>query len=180
VITAVDWSNCAEVGVATDRLEICIIKDVGVVSLSKESMLPMLIKSWNVIISDLIHHCPNQKNYINEINLMTKSHFRIFSFILFNSIRAILVLIPFNAVPVMALPRPDDLPEEYLRTQIIFEARSPITGEILTAADYAELLTSLDQEFKRQENTNFTKPYREALFLLRLRKLIKSVGIPIK
>jgi hypothetical protein len=80
----------------------------------------------------------------------------------------------------LSLPSPDDLPEEYLRTQIIFEARSPITGEILTAADYAELLISLEQEFKRQENTNFAKPYREALFLLRLRKLIKSIGIPIK
>ncbi len=132
-------------------------------------------------MATILHQCPDQENYINEINLMTKSHFRIFSLLLFNSMRAtLLALIPFNAVQVMALPRPDDLPEEYLRTQIIFEARSPLTGETLTAADYAELLTSLDQEFKREENTNFAKPYREALFLLRLRKLIKSVGIPIK
>ncbi len=99
----------------------------------------------------------------------------------FCSSRAILLVVfPLTAGQALALPRPDDIPEEYLRTQIIFEARSPITGESLTAADYAELLTSLDQEFKKQENTNFVKPYREALFLLRLRKLIKSIGIPIK
>ncbi len=80
----------------------------------------------------------------------------------------------------MALPLPDDLPEEYLRTQIILEARSPLTGEAMTAADYAELLTSLAQDFNKQENAAFAKPYRETLFLLRLRKLLKSVGIPIK
>lgn len=109
------------------------------------------------------------------------SHFKIFSMLLLHSIRAaLLVISPLMAGQALSLPSPDDLPEEYLRTQIIFEARSPITGEILTAADYAELLTSLDQEFKRQENANFAKPYRETLFLLRLRKLIKSVGIPIK
>jgi hypothetical protein len=108
-------------------------------------------------------------------------HFKIFSQPLLHCIRAaLLVVSPLMAGQALPLPSADDLPEEYLRTQIIFEARSPITGEILTAADYAELLTSLDQEFKRQENTNFVKPYREALFLLRLRKLIKSVGIPIK
>jgi hypothetical protein len=67
----------------------------------------------------------------------------------------------------LALPGPADLPEEYLRTQIIFEARSPITGEALTAADYAELLTSLEQELRQQENAAFVSKYRET-------------GIPIK
>ena len=111
---------------------------------------------------------------------MTNYHFKIFSMPLLHSIAVALVISPLLVKPALSLPSPDDLPEEYLRTQIIFEARSPITGEIMNAADYAELLTSLDQEFKRQENTSFVKPYREALFLLRLRKLIKSVGIPIK
>ena len=37
------------------------------------------------------------------------------------------------------LPPPEDTPEEILRTEIITEARSPINGELLTAAEYAEL-----------------------------------------
>jgi hypothetical protein len=42
---------------------------------------------------------------------------------------------------VIALPPPEDLPEEILRTEIITEARSPIDGQPLTAAEYAQLQT---------------------------------------
>ena len=38
-----------------------------------------------------------------------------------------------------ALPPPEDIPEEILRTQIITEARSPYDGSPLTAAEYAEI-----------------------------------------
>ena len=50
---------------------------------------------------------------------------------------------------VEALPRPaemdetDEIPEEILRTEIITGARSPLTGEPLTAAEYAELQAAL-------------------------------------
>jgi hypothetical protein len=112
---------------------------------------------------------------------MAKSNFKIFSPLLLVSIRiSLLTIISLTTKPILALPRPDDLSEEYLRTQIIFEARSPITSEALTAADYAELLNGLEQELRKQENTTFAKPYRETLFLLRLRKLLKNFGIPIK
>ena len=37
------------------------------------------------------------------------------------------------------LPPPEDTHEEILRTEIITEARSPIDGELLTAAEYAQL-----------------------------------------
>ncbi|MFO0172935.1 MAG: hypothetical protein ACK51W_10705 [Aphanizomenon sp.] len=39
---------------------------------------------------------------------------------------------------VRALPPPEDIPEEILRTEIILAARSPIDGQIITPADYAE------------------------------------------
>ncbi|TVQ05629.1 MAG: hypothetical protein EA368_19025 [Leptolyngbya sp. DLM2.Bin27] len=43
----------------------------------------------------------------------------------------------------LALPPPDEIPEEILRTEIIVEARSPLSGESLSAADYATLQDQL-------------------------------------
>lgn len=43
----------------------------------------------------------------------------------------------------LALPPPEDIPEEILRTEIILEARSPLDGEPLTAAEYAQLQAEL-------------------------------------
>ncbi len=107
---------------------------------------------------------------------MTTSHFKIFSTLLLGMIGAS----SLTVTPAIALPTPSDLPEEYLRTQIIFEARSPLSGEALTATAYAELLNSIEQELKKQENATFVGKYREALFLLRLRKVLKNLGAPIK
>jgi hypothetical protein len=45
----------------------------------------------------------------------------------------------------IALPPPEDSPEEVLRTEIILEARSPVDGEPLTAAEYAELQAELQE-----------------------------------
>lgn len=39
----------------------------------------------------------------------------------------------------MALPPPDEIPEEILRTEVIVEARSPLNGAPISAADYATL-----------------------------------------
>jgi hypothetical protein len=103
-------------------------------------------------------------------------HFKIVPVLLLGSIGVSSMAV----LPVIALPSPADLPEEYLRTQIIFEARSPLSGEALTATDYAELLTSIGQELKKQENATFVGKYREILFLVRLRKLLKNLGVPIK
>lgn len=49
----------------------------------------------------------------------------------------------FGARASLALPPPDDLPEEVLRTRIVLEARSPLDGSPLTAAEYAELAAEL-------------------------------------
>jgi hypothetical protein len=54
--------------------------------------------------------------------------------------------ISFTASPVFSLPSANDLPEEYLRAQIILEARSPQDGEVIAAGEYADLLASNEKE----------------------------------
>jgi hypothetical protein len=75
-------------------------------------------------------------------------------------------------IPVgVALPPPDDLPEEVLRTEIILEGRSPINGEAVTAAEY-----------ERQKEELGESPYppqlsaelQHLIFLLRIRKMIRT------
>lgn len=51
----------------------------------------------------------------------------------------------FGKSALRALPPPEDVPEEVMRTQIILEARSPIDGQLLNAAEYAELQAQLAQ-----------------------------------
>jgi hypothetical protein len=57
--------------------------------------------------------------------------------------------------PVLALPPPTDLPEEYLRTKIILDARSPLNGEVLTAAEYNDLLAELEKQLDDRESSAF-------------------------
>ncbi|WP_017306550.1 hypothetical protein [Spirulina subsalsa] len=71
-----------------------------------------------------------------------------------------------------ALPPPEDIPEEVLRTEIILEGRSRLDGEPLTAAEYAELEAYL------REGVSVVKldpKIRELIFLLRLRKAINTL-----
>jgi hypothetical protein len=75
-------------------------------------------------------------------------------------------LISHWATAVMALPSPDDTPEEILRTEIIIDARSPIDGKPLSPAEYAQLQTQLQEVPPPQ----LTEKIRETLFLLRIRK----------
>jgi hypothetical protein len=70
----------------------------------------------------------------------------------------------------LALPPPEDIPEEVLRTEIITEARSPIDGKRLTAAEYAELQARLAEgPFPPQLNPKI----QQLVFLLRLRQMFK-------
>lgn len=69
---------------------------------------------------------------------------------------------------VMALPPPEDTPEEILRTEIIIEARSPVDGKALTAAEYAELQEQLQLSPPPKLNTKI----RQTLYLLQLRKTL--------
>ncbi|MBE9195694.1 hypothetical protein IQ217_17245 [Synechocystis salina LEGE 00031] len=70
-----------------------------------------------------------------------------------------------------ALPPPDDIPEEILRTEIILEGRSPLDGEPLTATEYTELMEAL------AENPNppqLSPRIRHLVFLLRVRKFFRT------
>ena len=83
---------------------------------------------------------------------------------------AIVHLVIINRPPTAtALPPPEDIPEEVLRTEIILEARSPLTGERLTAAEYDELQEALS----RRQNTLLPSEIREVIFLLQLRRALK-------
>jgi hypothetical protein len=69
---------------------------------------------------------------------------------------------------VIALPPPEDTPEEILRTQMIIEARSPIDGRFLTAGEYIELQAQLQEV----PPPKLDPKIRDQIFLLRLRKTL--------
>jgi hypothetical protein len=69
---------------------------------------------------------------------------------------------------VIALPPPDDIPEEILRTEIIIDARSPIDGKPVTAAEYIELQAQLQKAPPPVLNAKL----RQTVFLLRIRKTL--------
>jgi hypothetical protein len=72
----------------------------------------------------------------------------------------------------LALPPPDDVPEEILRTEVITEARSPLNGEPLAAADYAVL-----QDRLRDANTEamVNPDLAQLVQLLQLRHILKPI-----
>ncbi|MGG6297481.1 hypothetical protein ACQ4M4_24055 [Leptolyngbya sp. AN02str] len=70
--------------------------------------------------------------------------------------------------PSHALPPPEDIPEEVLRTQIILEGRSPIDGEALTAQEYAEQQAAIQVVLNAPGE--LSPEVREVIFLLSLRK----------
>ncbi len=76
------------------------------------------------------------------------------------------------AKPAVGLPPAEDMPEEVLRTEIITEARSPIDGKPLTAAEYAQLKAQLEE---RSAPAQVTNKIQRLIFLLRVRRLIRSI-----
>lgn len=79
-----------------------------------------------------------------------------------------------DGVAALALPPPEDIPEEVLRTEIILEARSPIDGAPLTPAEYAELQAQLEA-VPENVQAPLTPEVRNVIRLLRLRRVIRSV-----
>lgn len=84
----------------------------------------------------------------------------------------VLSLTCIAAKPAIGLPPPEDVPEEVLRTEIITEARSPIDGKPLTAAEYAQLKAQLEERLAPAE---VTPKIQGLIFLLRLRQLLRTV-----
>lgn len=74
--------------------------------------------------------------------------------------------------PAVSLPPPEDMPEEVLRTEIITEARSPLDGKPLTAAEYAQLQAELAQ---RSTPPQLDSNIRQNIFLLQLRRLFQTL-----
>jgi len=66
----------------------------------------------------------------------------------------------------------EEMPEEILRTEIITEGRSPLTGESLTAVEYAQL----QAELASPAGGNLVSQDIEYLiFLLQLRRAVKPI-----
>jgi hypothetical protein len=72
-----------------------------------------------------------------------------------------------------SLPPANDIPEEVLSTQIFTEARSPIDGKPLTAAEYAQLQAELQSTEAVQPK--ISPKLQRLIVLLRIRKVIKSI-----
>lgn len=86
---------------------------------------------------------------------------------------AVISGLPLFVSSVQGLPPPNDTPEEVLRTEIITEARSPVDGEPLSAAEYAELQVALRSTESVQPKVS--PRISRLIGLLRLRKVIRSV-----
>jgi hypothetical protein len=84
------------------------------------------------------------------------------------------LLLGTSIAPALALPPPTDKPEEIQRTEIITEARSPVDGKPLTAAQYAELQTQL-QARRATPETRLHPGIRRTITLLRVRQGIRSI-----
>ncbi len=76
------------------------------------------------------------------------------------------------SLPALALPPPEDRPEEVLRTEIVTAARSPVDGKPLTASEYAELQAQLETAAFA---TQIDPKIRHLILLLRVRKLLRPI-----
>ncbi|KZL48900.1 MULTISPECIES: hypothetical protein [Cyanophyceae] len=72
---------------------------------------------------------------------------------------------------VVALPPPEDIPEEILRTEIIIDARSPIDGKPLNSAEYAEL----QEQLQVSPPPKLSAGLRQTVFLIQLRKALLQI-----
>jgi hypothetical protein len=89
-----------------------------------------------------------------------------------SSVGIALVLLPVGIKCAVSLPPPEEIPEEVLRTEIILEARSPVDGKPLTAAEYAELQAQLQE---RPIAAPLNPKLKENITLLRLRRVIRTI-----
>ena len=78
------------------------------------------------------------------------------------------------SLPVRAHPVPgkqdvliEDIPEEVLVTEIILEARSPLNGEPLSAAEYAQLQDELHRSRKGEVPGRLAPKIHRAVFLFK-------------
>jgi hypothetical protein len=82
------------------------------------------------------------------------------------------IITNFLCLNAVALPPPEDIPEEILRTEIITEGRSPLDGKALNASEYAELQEKLATP---EKPLPVSSEVQELIFLLRIRKFFKTI-----
>ncbi len=87
------------------------------------------------------------------------------------AISAIALLVAGISTVAQALPPPEDIPEEILRTEIILEARSDVDGQPLSTANYDQLRETLAMPHPR----TLPPEIQDLIFLLQLRRVIKPV-----
>jgi len=86
-----------------------------------------------------------------------------------------LLLAPTTAAASqVALPPPNDVPEEILRTEIILPARSPIDGQPMSPAEYAQLTERLQENTATRHQLN--PDVEHTIFMLRLLRLFRSLN----
>ncbi len=88
------------------------------------------------------------------------------------SVGIMLGLMPVCVESAVSLPPPEEIPEEVWRTEIIIEARSPVDGKPLTAAEYAELQAQLQERPIAQP---LNSKLEQNIILLRLRRVIRTI-----
>lgn len=80
------------------------------------------------------------------------------------------LVVGWGGSPGWALPPAEETPEEVLRTRIITEARSPIDGEPLSAADYAQL----QERLQDKNDAHAVDPdLAQLIFLLQVRRVVR-------
>ncbi|WP_083260365.1 hypothetical protein A5482_002190 [Cyanobacterium sp. IPPAS B-1200] len=77
----------------------------------------------------------------------------------------------FSWQGVKALPPPEEIPEEVLRTEIIVEGRSPLDNQPLSAQEYAQLQQSLRES---KYSPALSEDVRHTVFLLQLLKMFRT------
>lgn len=73
----------------------------------------------------------------------------------------------------VALPPPEEVPEELLRTEMILPARSPIDGKPMSPAEYAQLTERLQENTATRNRVN--PDVEHTVFMLRLLRLFRTI-----
>ena len=87
---------------------------------------------------------------------------------------ATLSLLPSKILAETQAPLVEDVPEEVLRAEIYTDARSPIDGKQLSAAEYTELMEKLRSLDHIPPEDLVSPKVREVIGLLKLRKFLKQ------
>lgn len=82
--------------------------------------------------------------------------------------------LPVFAVYSQNLPTVEDTPDEVLRTEIYTEARSPVDGKLMTAAEYLELKEDLTARNIPPE-AQVSPKVAEVIRQLKLRAFLKRI-----